>query len=142
MCMLISCKSSSMKARGRQIDITFSYFRHRSFSWIKHKLQVETKSTSGVTNIVSFLPGSEPFLMSLVQFDAERKVTGIASHRQPLIAQTLWTACYKVKTEPKTSGIPLTCWSLPTLDKLSQYMIDVHANITEDFLKDSSITFR
>lgn len=38
------------------------------------------------------------FWMSLVQSDMKRKVTGMASDIKPLIAQTLWTACYKVKT--------------------------------------------
>lgn len=94
-----------------------------------------TKGTSAVTNTVSFYCGVWAFsffFISLVQFDTKWKVTGTASNREPLIAQTLGTACYKVRTGAARMAPNFWFHShMPELPvsgkKLSQYMIDAHA---------------
>lgn len=76
--------------------------------------------------------------MSLMQFDLERKVTGAASNRKPLIAHTLSNSLLRSydsgsQFAPKLLIFSSHAGAFLSLDKLSQYMTDAHANVAADF---------
>lgn len=92
-----------------------------------------TKGTSAVSNIVSFISRAWA-LFNCHVFCCCRDEKW--SDRKSLMAQTLRTACFKVRTRWVTVS-PQTSDILPLLWTNSLHIIDAHVNIVEDFLRDA-----